>query len=483
MMSPRLILLSLARLIVALWLALTAAACGRLPTPSWDDFTGASGASGGKPGPAATATPRRLSAPTPTPASALGVAEADLGGVQITLWHPLNGEAGKALESLIAEFNTENEWGIQAQALSAGSYDRLYEQFLRAAGEELPPPQLALAYTYQGRQWQEALVDLTPYLDDPLWGLSRQEEDDFIPTFWQEDLYDGLRLGIPGLRYAQMLFYNHTWAQDLGFTTPPQTPEEFREQACAAAQAYRLDGKRENDGQGGWLISTGYSAALGWMQAFGAQPWLPAGEGYAFDTPEVQAAFTYLRELYDQGCAWLSASPDSEGEFAARKALFIAASLTAIPRQEAAFADLSSQDRWRAIPFPAPAGEGVIETYGPSFLVMKSTPRQQLASWLLIRRLASTESQARLAQAGAHLPVRASSLEQMGALPAAHPQWAAVAGQLTLAHSEPAMPSWRTVRWAVSDAATQIFRSYFSVDQVPALTNLLDQTANEFHSR
>jgi hypothetical protein len=52
---------------------------------------------------------------------------------------------------------------------------------------------------------------------------------------------------------------------------------------------------------------------------------------------------------------------------------------------------------------------------------------------------------------------------------------------LPSARSEPPFPSWGTVRWAVSDAATQLFRYYFTARQVPELLKLLDQTAAELH--
>jgi hypothetical protein len=37
------------------------------------------------------------------------------------------------------------------------------------------------------------------------------------------------------------------------------------------------------------------------------------------------------------------------------------------------------------------------------------------------------------------------------------------------------------VRWAVEDAATQLFRYYFEQGRVPVLVKLLDDTANELH--
>ena len=39
------------------------------------------------------------------------------------------------------------------------------------------------------------------------------------------------------------------------------------------------------------------------------------------------------------------------------------------------------------------------------------------------------------------------------------------------------------MRWAVSDAATQLFRYYFTIDKVADLAELLDDTAADLHKR
>jgi ABC-type glycerol-3-phosphate transport system substrate-binding protein len=133
------------------------------------------------------------------------------------------------------------------------------------------------------------------------------------------------------------------------------------------------------------------------------------------------------------------------------------------------------------IPFPSPRGEPAITAYGPSFQILRSTPEKQLASWLFVQWLSEAERQAQLAQVSGYYPVRASSLEHMGVLAAAHPQWKTAVDLLSYAHPEPALRSWDIVRWAVEDAATQLFRYYFEQDRVPVLVKLLDDTAIELH--
>jgi ABC-type glycerol-3-phosphate transport system substrate-binding protein len=207
----------------------------------------------------------------------------------------------------------------------------------------------------------------------------------------------------------------------------------------------------------------------------------PDGKGYRFNSPEVADTLTFLREMYDEGCAWLSDSQFPEDEFAARQGLFAIGSPSGIPSQEDAFADIDSKDEWTVLEFPSPQRKAGIPVYGPSFQILEGSPEEQLASWLAVKWLISPDNQARLAEASKMYPVRASSLEQLGTLTRTYPQWEKSVKFLEQASPEPPYKSWHIVRWAVSDAATQLYRSYFTIDQVPTLVKLLDQTANDLH--
>ena len=137
---------------------------------------------------------------------------------------------------------------------------------------------------------------------------------------------------------------NTTWAKELGFNVPPQSAEQFRTQACAAAQTFKRDNNPKNDQMGGWIISTHYPVALGWMYAFGAEILAADGDGYRLNTPQVEEAFDFLRSLLDSGCAWLSENQSTEAEFATRQGLFAAGSVADIPYQEEAFVAAGSQE-------------------------------------------------------------------------------------------------------------------------------------------
>jgi multiple sugar transport system substrate-binding protein/sn-glycerol 3-phosphate transport system substrate-binding protein len=417
-----------------------------------------------------------------TPASTLGVDLQDLDGVTVTFWHVWDGLPGSALEALVSEFNAQNDWGIRVNSRFMGTFDELFTSVTTVLGSS-EQPDIVVAYNYQAATWDtnDQVVDLNPYLNDPVWGMG-QDSEDFFPPFWNSDVVDGKRLGVPVLRTGQYLFYNQTWAAELGFETPPSTPTQFRRQACAAFAANQQDDDPENDGTGGYILSTDYSAILAWIGGFGGDILTPQAEGFQFDTQPVQNTFRYLRDLYDRGCAWLSEDQLPDTDFAARRGLFASGSLLDVPEQFYTFSQTTNRDHWTLIPYPSIQGEPVVDVYGPSAEILKSTAGRELAAWLFIRWLSESEHQIRFTTATSSLPLRSEAQKLMVANPLS-PQWEAAVEAIQYAHPEPALRSWITVRWAVSDAATQLFRYYFSIDQVPTLVELLDSTAQELQER
>ena len=432
----------------------------------------------------ASSRPTRTPTSTPEPVSTLGVDPNDLNGIEVEFWHSWSGVPGEAIDELIKVFNETNEWNIIVKASYQGDYDQTYEHLYLALQNDTIPD-LVVSYNYQALSLEapeDVFVDLDAYNNDPIWGFSDEDLSDFFSVFWKQNVVDKQLIGIPAQQSGQLLYYNSTWAEELGFSSPPTTPVQFKRQACAATRDNQEDDDPSNDSTGGWIISTDYSAMLGWFYAFGGEITRPDGKGYQFNSQEVKDTLTFLRDMYDDGCAWLSDSQLPESEFANRQGLFATGSVAGIPYQEAAFSNAESSDEWTVIPFPSSDGEAAIDVYGPSFQMLNSEAENQLASWLLIKWLTSPKNQAELSQATGFYPDRATSLEHLDILPSTYPQWAEAVDLLSVARSEPPLPSWRIVRWAVSDAATQLYRYYFTIEQVPSLVRLLDKTANDLHN-
>ncbi len=417
---------------------------------------------------------------TPSP---LGVNASELRGLQVTLWLPWNGADGAGFQAILDKFNLTNKWGITAVAkgyLDIGSLDDAIEAGLSSHAL----PDVIVDYGYQARRWDESgvLVDLAPYVGDAVWGYSRDEQADFYPSFWLEDMVSvgrqTKRLGIPYYRSAEVIFYNQSWAEELGYPTPPTTPEEFRARACSAADYLSKKGDKSTLGKGGWLVTPDPAVLVGWIYAFGGSITNPDASGYAFDTPQARQALTFLKNLQESGCAWLDTSLDPQSAFAGRQALFVAGSLFDIPAQQAAFEQSGSIDNWMAIPFPS-STQPVVDSYGPSLFMTSSTPEEQLASWLVMQWLVYPPNQAEYVQQLGVYPTRQSALRYLIHTEQAGTQWAQALGFLPGARAEPTLPFWSVMRWALSDASSQLFSLQFQADQVPSLVLDLDSLAQE----
>src|SRR5687767_14316038 len=79
--------------------------------------------------PRPNATENASVANTPLPlASSLNVDKESLRGKEVQVWHPWFGAEASLFESQVAEFNTENEWGIVVRGESKGNYSELFLQ-------------------------------------------------------------------------------------------------------------------------------------------------------------------------------------------------------------------------------------------------------------------------------------------------------------------------------------------------------------------
>ena len=420
----------------------------------------------------ATVTP----AATAIPVSTLGVEAESLRGIVIMAWHPWFGVEASLFETQVADFNATNEWGIQVLTVGQSNYAELFNN-VTASLAAPDKPDLVIGLPEHALFWDErtGVVNLAPYVSDSVWGLRADEIADFPSVFWEQDAMGDKRLGMPAQRTTRLIFYNQSWARQLGFSTPPATPEEFREQACKANESFRLNEDPQDDAFGGWLVDTDPMTAMSWMLAFGGGPL--EGEGYRFLRPENIDAFRFAKMLAEDGCAFSLTETSALDAFADRRALFVTGGLEDIAAQSRAFLTLSSSDEWTLIPFP-----GKTETmavYGSSFIVMPSDDASQLATWLFVRWILSTENQARWVSTTGMFPLRTSTLNLVADYAAAHPQWVEAVKLLPHGQGTPRFSSWRLIRLVMGDGFDFMFRVDMPVGQVAAILADMDKAVQD----
>ena len=420
---------------------------------------------------------------TPTPAvSKLNVEKEALRGVQVKVWHPWFGAQASLFESQVAQFNKENEWGVIVSAEGQQNYGELYLQTTNAL-KDSSNPQVVIALPEHALGWDTKVVDLNIYLHDPDYGMSALDISDFAKAVWLQDEVDGKRYGMPAQRTARFIFYNQSWARELGFSAPPKTSVEFEQQACAAHAALGKDADTGNDALGGWLIDADAATALSWMLAFDGG--IQEENGYRFLTPGNIAAFKYLKVLQQKGCAWVASQDLPVVErFAARQALFSTGSLEDLIEQSRTLLTSGSQDEWTVLPFPGDEQEALV-VYGSSFVMFESDDVTQLAAWLFMRWMLSPENQARWVQSTGLFPLRASAMDLLADYGKTHPQWTEAVKLLPGGKITPQLASWRLVRVMLRDGFADMFDTIRHPDltdgQVPVVLKQMDETATDLN--
>jgi ABC-type glycerol-3-phosphate transport system substrate-binding protein len=409
---------------------------------------------------------------SPTRASPIQITDGDLRGAHITVWHAWNGAAADLFESQINTFNQTNQWGIVVEPTALPDYSTLYTQVSEGRKTQGLPDAL-VTLPDQLLTWDDLLLDLNAYAADPIWGLNIPVAD--LPeAFWQND-QTTRRVSLPAARAARFLFYNVTWAQQLGFNAPPATADEFEQQACAANASFRRDADQQNDGYGGWIVDPAWDGTYAWMLAFGG-----GLKDDRFATPENEKALTFLKTLYDENCAWIT-QPDvlPFDAFAARKALFISGNLLEIQDGLRAMRLASNSDAWTVIPFPGLEGKQTVVAYGPSYALIKSDETRQLAAWLFIRWMLDKDNQFKWVQTTQLYPLRVSVLAAVNETRSASPQWLAAAALIPQAQPAPETANWHVAKQVLEDAMNGIFQHNVPVGVMPGVLQTMDATVTE----
>ena len=289
-------------------------------------------------------------------------------------------------------------------------------------------------------------------------------------------MIDGKLYGIPAQASASLLFYNATWATELGFSSVPTTTTEFRAQVCAANASFRNDNDRLNDGMGGWLISKDASVWLNWLKVFQAvESNAPIEQ---LSTLKTQAAFEYLFNLQKDACAWEGRLPEPYDYFATRQTLMYSGTPQDIAPQAAAFDRSGSQDQWQMILYPSGSDpKMLIEEL--SYGVMKTDEANQLASWLFIRWLSKPENQVRLLKPMGSFPLGTGARSGIADYQAASPKWGEATSLLPFGTALPPQSDEAIIRMVLADAGAYLLKPEFTIDQVPALLQDLDATVAE----
>ena len=412
--------------------------------------------------------------------TACGPSGPEVSDQTITFWHVWgSGAPNETMLAIVDEFNATNEWGITVEAVDQGRHSENEDAF-NAAIQSGDLPDLVTGYTNAMANWYDvdAVVDLSPYVNDSEYGLTDEEQDAYFTGSWEGGkASDGTFFAYPISQSANVLFYNSTWAKELGFDAPPANYAEFKEQTCAAFDANTNDDDPDNDGTGGLVLYAGASNVASFVFANDGNMLNAAGDGYDFTDQSVVDVAEFWKELWDNGCAFATESYPNP-EFASRKALFTMSSTAGLPYQFSAFeAEDAIKDEWTIAPFPGKDGGQSVDLFGQYVAIANTNPERMRATWLFVKYLTSPEVQAKWIEGSAYYPTRSDTMPFIEAYGAENATWAYGLTFLDMGKAEPAWTSWSTVRRDIGDSFNVIIQG--SSDEIPALLEELNATAAE----
>ncbi len=379
-------------------------------------------------------------------------------GQTITFWHQHTKGREQALQEIVDEFNKTNEYGITVVAEYQGSYGDIFNKMLPILNTP-DVPDLVVAYQNQAATYQlaDALVDMNSLVKSPKWGLSIKDQRDFFPGFFAQDVFpnfNNARLALAPNRSSEVMYYNVDWLKELGYDAPPQTPEEFKEMACKAAQ--QPFSKATAEGSIGYELSIDASRLASWTFAFGGDVYDAKTGRYTYNSEAAQQAMTFLQDLFKSGCASLVTEDyGDQTDFGAGKVLFTVGSSSGLPFYKSAV-DEGAKFAWDVAALPHTTKDPVLNVYGASVSIPKSTPERELAAWLFLKYYTSPEVQAKWAKASQYFPVRASVAEGLSDYFAEQPSYKTAFDLLKYAKFEPPTPGYDFVRVMAEEAMAAI---------------------------
>lgn len=400
------------------------------------------------------------------------LANVDPTGQEITYWYQHSGSRGKAMEEQIALFNSTNQWGITVKGEFAGAYNDIYNKMITAIPAKTMP-NLTVAYQNQASTYQltDSLVDLNPYVNDPVYGI--KDLDDFFAGFINQDVnsqFDNQRIGFPTNRSMEVVYYNKTWLNKLGFTKAPVTWDDFYA-VCKAATG---------GGKYGYEIRTDASNMFAMVVARGGTIVKADGKGYNLNTPEMKASMQFMKKLYDDGYAIKTAEAyGDQTDFGNSKIMFTMGSTSGLPYYESAVKGSDAPFEWSVAAIPHTTAKAVLDIYGASISVCKSTPEKELASWIFLKWLSEPTQQAYWTRVSNYFPVRYSTANELGDYLEKNPKFNDAFNLLKNSDTkaEPPFAGYDEVRDLMSEAFNKILDGA-NIDQT---LKTLDEEANEVY--
>lgn len=395
-------------------------------------------------------------------------------GLEIEFWHPWSGETDEMVKEIVDKFNRENSWSIVISSIPHANQDVLIKDLTDVFIDKEDIPDVVVSTSQSLQAWYAEgfpIIQLDPFIE--LDSVNSVEEilPEILPIFWNVDVVDGVRIGIPAYQSGEFLFYNKTWGNELGFDDFPETIEQFEEQACAAARNNLYDKDLENNGTGGLIYNNEGLLLLSWLRGFDGGELINSRSQPILTEPENIDALTFLYDLYLKDCAWTGRATYPYTYFSDRFALFYSGQMEDIIKQVKYESINEGTDDWTLIPYPSITGRPVVIIEGLSFAITTENEEKSSAAWKFIKWILRPENQAVFLEETGTFPLSSDVIEKMDVNTDIYTVWNDSLQYLPYAKTEPSFREWYILEKVLEDVGWQLIQYNTHSEDIETILN------------
>ena len=163
-----------------------------------------------------------------------------------------------------------------------------------------------------------------------------------------------------------------------------------------------------------------------------------------------------MQELAAERAVELMGEPyGDQTAFNAGEALFMLRSTSGLPFVEDGVASGAGFD-WGVAAPPRTELEPVVNFYGASVSVCRTTPERQLAAWLFLKWFTEPPQQARWVKASNYFPARRSTRPLLAGYLEENPRYASAFQLLEHGRAEPSLPGYEAVRRLIGSTVVRV---------------------------
>ena len=317
----------------------------------------------------------------------------------ITWWSNHPGNTLEWEQSVIDDFTAEH--GIEVNLVTAGAnYDEIAQRFQAAAGTDEIPELVGASDVW----WFRYFVNGQIMPVDDVFAHLGVDTDDFIDTFYEDYVYEGLHYAAPYARSTPLFYYNTELWEEAGLPDRgPETWDELREWSEALWEVVPDNGAPMGTGIGPSWAAWWYSNLSWGMGAQMSDEW-----EVTLDTEESLAAGNFVRDMFAGDDYFADFSSDTNADFQAGAfASLIGSTGSLTAHLEAADFEVGT-----AFLPGGPVDGPNVPTGGTGVAIAADRePEQQLAAAMFLAFLTDTENTASYSAETGYMPVRTSAAE------------------------------------------------------------------------